>query len=161
MYQNVVIGTPLVHPSELLAYDATDWEKNEKEQTLFTNTRYLPMILKEAGIVQSTREVKRNRPEFDRTLDMPDYIELKWGKKRLFIIVGEDEPVSEEPINERIASEIFDSFSEDEKQLTYELVGQALQYNSFDREALVMFDDEQRAVVLALIDRAMYGVKEE
>lgn len=88
MFQNVVIGTPLVPPSEILAFDERDWEENEKKVTLFTETRFLPAVMKEAGIVSSTGEVRRNQPKLVITLDMPDFIELKWGKKRLFIVVG-------------------------------------------------------------------------
>lgn len=89
MFQNVVIGEPMVSASRLLAIDEDDWENNERQNTLFTATRFLPAIMKEAGIVQSTGEVKRNKPEFCVTLDKPDCIRLKWGKKFLFIVVGE------------------------------------------------------------------------
>lgn len=88
MIHNVVIGTPLVIPSHLLAFNEGDWEENERRSTLFTQTRYLPAIMKEAGLVQSISEFKRNRPELCLTLDMPDCINIKWGKKFLFIIVG-------------------------------------------------------------------------
>lgn len=89
MYQNVVIGKAYVDPHEYLAYDERDWEENEKKITLFTETRWLPAIMKEAGIVKSTSDVKRNRPELCVALNKIDYIELKWGKKFLFIVVGE------------------------------------------------------------------------
>ena len=89
MFHNVVIGTPIVDASSLLAMDDKDWEENEKDITLFTETRFLPAIMKEAGIVQSTSEVRRNRPELCVTLDKLDCINLKWGKKFLYIIVGE------------------------------------------------------------------------
>ena len=85
---NVVVGTPLVDPWMLLADDATDWEVNEKQQTLFTEQRYLPAILKEAGIVPSISEVRRNRPDLVITLDKLDCFWIKWGKKRLYIVVG-------------------------------------------------------------------------
>lgn len=88
MFQNVVIGTPLVPPSEILALDERDWEENEKGQTLFTKTRFLPAIMKEAGLVSSTGEVRRNQPKLVVTLNKPDFIEVKWGKKHLFIVVG-------------------------------------------------------------------------
>lgn len=88
MFQNVVIGTPLVSPNELLATDERDWEENEKKVTLFTETRFLPAVMKEAGIVSSTGEVRRNQQKLVITLDRPDFIELKWGKKRLFVVVG-------------------------------------------------------------------------
>ena len=89
MFHNVVIGEPIVDVVSLLAYDNDDWEENEKKNTLFTETRFLPAIMKEAGIVQSTGEVRRNKPELAITLDKLDCINLKWGKKFLYIIVGE------------------------------------------------------------------------
>lgn len=89
MFHNVVIGKPLVEPSTLLASDLTDWEETEKKNTLFTDNRYLPAVMKEAGVVSSTGEVRRNRPDLCITLDEIDCINIKWGKKRLYIIVGE------------------------------------------------------------------------
>lgn len=85
---NIVVGTPLVEPWMLLADDKADWEVNEKQQTLFTEQRYLPAILKEAGIVPSISEVRRNRPDLVITLDKLDCFWIKWGKKRLYIVVG-------------------------------------------------------------------------
>jgi hypothetical protein len=89
MFHNVVVGKPLISASNLIALDDKDWESNEKELTLFTETRFLPAIMKEAGIVKSTAEVKRNKPELCITLDKLDCFNLKWGKRFLFIIVGE------------------------------------------------------------------------
>lgn len=89
MFHNVVIGKSTVDPSLLLANDYKDWEENEKKDTLFTDTRFLPAVMKEAGVVSSISEVRRNRPELCITLDQVDCINLKWGKKRLYIIVGE------------------------------------------------------------------------
>lgn len=89
MFLNAVIGTPLVDPATLLSYDKEDWEKVEKDQTLFTNQRFLPALLKETGIAPSTNEVRRNRPDLVVTLDKPDCFWVKWGKKKLYIVVGE------------------------------------------------------------------------
>mgnify|MGYP006909025454 FL=1 len=89
MYLNIVIGTPLVDPASLLAYDKEDWEHIERKQTLFTNQRFLPAILRDAGIVPSISEVRRNRSDLVVTLDEPDCFWVKWGKKKLYIIVGE------------------------------------------------------------------------
>lgn len=89
MFRNVVIGKPQIKPELLLASDDNDWELNEKAYTLFTNTRFLPAVMKEAGIVASTGEVRRNRPDLCVNLDQIDCINLKWGKKYLYIIVGE------------------------------------------------------------------------
>jgi hypothetical protein len=89
VFHNVVVGKPIVDVSCLLAVDEKDWEENEKKTTLFTETRFLPAIMKEAGIVQSTGEVRRNKKELCISLDNVDCINLKWGKKFLFIVVGE------------------------------------------------------------------------
>lgn len=89
MIQNIVIGTPLVDPSLLIAFNKDDWENNEKSQTLFTEERNLPTLLKEAGIVPSISEVRRNRPELMIRLETPDCLWVKWGKKKIYIIVGE------------------------------------------------------------------------
>lgn len=89
MFLNVVIGKPLVDPKTLLALDDLDWKNNEQMQTLFTETRYLPTVMKEAGVVQSTSEVRKNRPDLNISLENPDCLWVKWGKKRLYVIVGE------------------------------------------------------------------------
>ncbi len=89
MFLNVVIGKPLVNPKTLLALDDLDWKNNEQQQTLFTETRYLPAVMKEAGVVQSTSEVRKNRPDLNISLENPDCLWVKWGKKRLYVIVGE------------------------------------------------------------------------
>ena len=89
MFHNVVIGKPIVDPSLLLANDYKDWEENEKKDTLFTDIRFLPAVMKEAGVVNSISEVRRNRPELCIMLDQVDCINLKWGKKHLYVVVGE------------------------------------------------------------------------
>lgn len=87
--ENVVIGTPLVQASEIFAFNQEDWIENEQEKTVLTEERYLPLIMKELGIVSSISEVKRNKPQLCIQLDKLDYVEIKWGKRRLFILVGE------------------------------------------------------------------------
>ena len=89
MFRNVVIGKPIVDVESLLATDKNDWETNEKKDTLFTDTRFLPMVLKEAEVVSSASEVRRNRPDLVVNLDNLDCFWVKWGKKRLYIVVGE------------------------------------------------------------------------
>lgn len=88
MIQNIVIGDPLVDTWQLLASDMKDWENNESGQTLFTRERNLARVLKEAGVVSSISEVRRNRPELFRMLDEPDCFWVKWGKHRVYIVVG-------------------------------------------------------------------------
>ena len=88
MFHNVVIGSPIVEPKTLIAFDDTDWETNEKDKTLFTDTRFLPAIMKEAGMVKSIGEVRKNKPELVITLNKLDCLWIKWGKKFLYIVVG-------------------------------------------------------------------------
>lgn len=87
--ENVVVGKPLIQPSEIFALNSDDWMVNEKEKTVWTEERSLPVIMKELGIVSSISEVKRNKPQLCIQLDKLDYVEIKWGKRRLFILVGE------------------------------------------------------------------------
>lgn len=89
MILNIVVGTPLVSPETLLAYDMEDWLQTEKDQTMFTEQRFLPAILKDIGVVPSINEVRRNRADLMITLDRPDCFWVKWGKKKLYIVVGE------------------------------------------------------------------------
>lgn len=89
MIQNIVVGSPLVEPWQLLAKDYDDWIEEERELTFFTNERNLPAILKEIGIVPSINEVRRNKPKLMVTLDKLDCFWVKWGKNKVYIVVGE------------------------------------------------------------------------
>lgn len=86
---NVVIGKIACAEKELFAFDEKDWEELEKEQTYWTNTNFLPKILVEIGFAPSVNEVRRNRPELVKTLEPYDFFRLKWGKKIVWIAVGE------------------------------------------------------------------------
>ncbi|MDV3425881.1 MAG: hypothetical protein LIR50_01165 [Bacillota bacterium] len=88
--ENIVIDSPIVDPSMIFACDDKDWEDNEKIKTCYTSDRFLPKILKEIGIVKSTSEVKRNKPKLCIFLNGPDFLEVKWGKKKCWILVGVD-----------------------------------------------------------------------
>lgn len=89
MFENIVIGTPLVDPSTLFSSSVEDWINIEQPKTLFTEERNLPRLMKEAGIVSSLSEVRRNQPKLCIDLNEPDFLRIKWGKKFLFILVGE------------------------------------------------------------------------
>ena len=91
MKQNArrVIGKPLVEPWSLISYNKEDFEKNDKKYTMFTEERFLPTLLVNAGIVKSKSEIKRNKSEFWITLDTLDCLWVKWGKNKIYIIVGE------------------------------------------------------------------------
>ena len=88
-FQNVVIGKPIADPALMLAEDTSDWEANEKPNTLFTETRSLARVLVEAGVVKSVSEVRRNQPKLIVELDTPDLVKIKWGKKFVWILVGQ------------------------------------------------------------------------
>ena len=89
MFQNVVIGKPLSEPWQLISIDKEEFEKFDQRETLFTEERFLPAILVETGIVKSRSEVRRNKPELCVTFDKLDCLWIKWGKHKLWIIVGE------------------------------------------------------------------------
>ena len=88
MIQNVVIGMPLIDPWHMFSRNQDEWNEHDKNETLFTDERFLPKILVECGVVKSINEVRRNKPNLVKTLDTPDFLEVKWGKKRVFIQVG-------------------------------------------------------------------------
>ena len=89
MFHNIVIGKPLVNAWTLISSTEEEFEKFDKKDTLFTEERFLPALLVDAGIVKSRSEVKRNKPELCISLDNLDCIWVKWGKQKIFIIVGE------------------------------------------------------------------------
>jgi hypothetical protein len=89
MIRNIIIGKPLVEPWKLCAHDERDFEETEARETLFTDERFLPAVLVEAGIVLSRGEVRRNKPELCVSLDKLDCFWVKWGKKQVWVVVGE------------------------------------------------------------------------
>lgn len=86
--ENIVIGKPIVESCDIFAKDMEDWEKNEKEKTFYTEERFLPKILVEIGATKSISEIRRNRKDLMITLDELDYKEIKLGKRRIFVLVG-------------------------------------------------------------------------
>ena len=89
--ENIVIGAPIVVPKSMFASSDDDWNAIEKEKTYYTDERFLPRILVDLGIYPSVNEIRRNKPQFVKTLDNLDFIDgLKAKKKRkLWILVGE------------------------------------------------------------------------
>lgn len=51
--------------------------------------------------------------------------------------------------------DIFDNMSEQQKDIAYEMIGQALEDGVYDREALVMFNKEEQMVMKFLLLNAM------
>ena len=88
--ENILIGNPIVAPSSIFGKDQEDWILFEQEKTYFTSERFLPRILVDLGIAPSISEVRRNRKDLVRTLEQLDYLEIKYGKRRLFILVGKE-----------------------------------------------------------------------
>ena len=86
---NIVIGNPQLNPMEMFANSPEDWEKNEKPIPMWTDERNLALILKNLGVVNSISEIRRNKPELCKILNNPEYLEIKWGKHRFYILVGE------------------------------------------------------------------------
>jgi hypothetical protein len=87
--ENIVIGKPVYSPEFLFGLDMDDWMRNELEKTHFTNERYFPQIMIDIGLISSKREVRKNRPELCISLNEVTFFEVKWGKRKLWIQVGE------------------------------------------------------------------------
>ena len=105
---NIIIGKPIVEDFELFAFNKEDWENKEKYETIWIEERYLPNILvteipikhidtdgvmKEDTInlefFKSKNLLRKNRPDLIRTLNSLDFIPIKVGNKRVWILVGE------------------------------------------------------------------------
>ena len=86
--KDIVIGKPICEPWYMFCNEQNEWD-DIKDNVLFTEERYLPKLMVDCGLVKSISEVRRNRPELIKTLDKPEFIEVKWGKSRLYIQVGE------------------------------------------------------------------------
>lgn len=90
--ENIIIGKPLCEPHELLALNISDWNDNESKLTHFTETRFLPDVLRECELTkESNNWFRKNKPELLITLDKFDFIQFKLGKKKslITVLVGE------------------------------------------------------------------------
>lgn len=86
---NVIIGKLLVDPHHLFALNENDWIDNERDNTLFTEDKFIPKVMVQAGIVTSASEVRRNRSDLVREVKENSFEIIKWGKKFLFVACGE------------------------------------------------------------------------
>lgn len=86
--KDIVIGKPICEPWYMFCNEQNEWD-DIKDNVLFTEERYLPKLMVDCGLVKSISEIRRNKPELVINLDKPDFIEVKWGKSRLYIQVGE------------------------------------------------------------------------
>ena len=86
--ENIVINSPLVPSEEIFALSHEDWINIEQDKTYYTEETFFPRIMVDIGVAKSTSEVKRNKPELVKELNNYDYLEIKWGKRKLFILVG-------------------------------------------------------------------------
>ena len=51
--------------------------------------------------------------------------------------------------------DIFDNMNDQQREIAYEMIGQALDDGVYDREALVMFNKEEQMVIKFLLMNAM------
>ncbi|MBC6695240.1 hypothetical protein H9L25_00410 [Terrisporobacter mayombei] len=87
-FKDVIIGNPIVEPWYIFCKEQDEWSQI-KDDIYYTEERFLPKIMVDLGIVKSVSEVRRNKPQLMCNLDHLDYLEVKWGKNKLFILVGE------------------------------------------------------------------------
>lgn len=88
-YENIIIGKPIIPVWELVASSKQDYKEKEEPITYFTETRSIAKIFVEIGIVKSVSEVRRNKPELCNELNALDCINVKWGKHKFWVVVGE------------------------------------------------------------------------
>ena len=61
MLQNVVIGKPICEPWLMFSNTPEEFENSDRDETLFTEERFLPRILVDCGVVKSIGEVRRKK----------------------------------------------------------------------------------------------------
>lgn len=86
-FKDIIIGTPIVEPWYIFCEEEHEWD-DIKDDIHYTEERFLPKIMINLGLVDSISEVRRNKPQLMINLDKLDYVEIKWGKSKLFILVG-------------------------------------------------------------------------
>ena len=108
LVQNIVIGKPIVSEENMFALDKDDWLDVERFKTIWIEERDLAKILTSEipikhinddgnlvedsinfSVFQSRTQLRKNRPELLKTLDSLDFIEIKIGKRKFWILVGE------------------------------------------------------------------------
>ena len=87
--ENIVIGKPIIDEVTLLSKNIGDWNDIESVKTVYDTERFLPKLLVKYGFTTSIGEIKRNRLDLVKQLDKLDYLEIKLGKRKIFIVVGE------------------------------------------------------------------------
>lgn len=87
MIEDIIIGKPIVAPWYIFCNEGCEWDE-VKNDIYYTEERFLPKIMVDLGIVKSVSEIRRNQPKLMKELNNLDYLEIKWGKNRLFILVG-------------------------------------------------------------------------
>ena len=55
----------------------------------------------------------------------------------------------------RTIADVFNNMNDLQKEIAYEMIGQALEDGVYDREALVMFNKEEQMVIKFLLMNAM------
>jgi len=88
MIENIVIGKPLVSLDTLLG-DESNPNYNWQEITVYEDEIFLPKLLVKHGFTSSVKEIRRNRPDLVINLETPDFLEIKLGKKKLWVVIGE------------------------------------------------------------------------
>ena len=81
MIENIVIGEPLV-TLDLLLGDELNPNYNWREVTTLDDERFLPKLLVKHGFALSVRELRRNRKDLFISMEKPDFLEIKIGKKK-------------------------------------------------------------------------------
>lgn len=56
---------------------------------------------------------------------------------------------------DRTIADVFNNMNDLQKEIAYEMIGQALEDGVYDREALVMFNKEEQMVIKFLLMNAM------
>lgn len=104
---NIVIGKPIVDEFTMFALDEKDWEETEKFTTIWVEERSLADLLTKdivckhfdnqgnfvediinLKVFTSKSMLRKNRPDLLRNLYSLDFEEIKIGKKKFWLLIG-------------------------------------------------------------------------
>ena len=108
LVENIVIGKPIVDVDSMFSTDYDNWLDVERFKTIWIDERDLATILtseipikhidNDGNLVEDTinfnvfksrTQLRKNRPDLLKKLDSLDFLELKIGKRKFWVLVGE------------------------------------------------------------------------
>lgn len=105
---HIVINKPIIDEFQMFSLNKEEWEKIDKFTTIWTNEISLANILVgeipikhfdkdgnfvedtiKLGVFPSKGQLRKNRPDLIQDLNSLDFKEIKIGKKKFWLLIGQ------------------------------------------------------------------------